>query len=80
MVPAAKLPELSRITIVSGIFVLVALKSLLFVIVPLVMSLSTISELDKFPDRVIDLDAVAYKALAPLGSGTIAVKTELLKN
>ena len=31
------------------------------------------------PDRVIDLDAVVYRELAPLGSGTIAVKTELLR-
>ena len=31
------------------------------------------------PDRVIDLDAVAYKTLAPLGSGTIAVRVELLR-
>lgn len=32
------------------------------------------------PDRVIDLDAVAFKELAPLGAGTIAVKAELLRN
>ena len=31
------------------------------------------------PDRIIDLDATAYRELAPLGSGTIAVKTELLR-
>lgn len=37
-------------------------------------------DLKVHPDRVIDLDAEAYKALAPLGSGTIAVKVELLKN
>lgn len=36
-------------------------------------------ELDKHPDRIIDLDSVAYKALAPLGSGTIAVKVELFR-
>lgn len=33
-----------------------------------------------YPDRVIDLDIVAYKELAPLGSGTIWVRVELLKN
>lgn len=37
-------------------------------------------ELDKHPDRVIDLDATAYKQLSSLGSGTIAVRAELLKN
>lgn len=37
-------------------------------------------ELDKFPDRVIDLDAIVFKKFAPLGAGTIAVKVELLKN
>lgn len=37
-------------------------------------------ELDKHPDRVIDLDAVAYKELAGLGTGTILVKVELLRN
>ena len=31
------------------------------------------------PDRIIDLDATAYRELAPLGSGTIAVRTELLR-
>ena len=31
------------------------------------------------PDRVIDLDATAFKELAPLGTGTIPVKVELLK-
>ncbi len=36
-------------------------------------------ELQKHPDRIIDLDAVAYKELAPLGSGTIEVRVELLK-
>ena len=36
-------------------------------------------ELDKHPDRVIDLDATTYKALAPLGSGTIGVRVELLR-
>ncbi len=37
-------------------------------------------ELDKHPDRVIDLDSVAYKALSNLSSGTISVRVELLKN
>ena len=37
-------------------------------------------DLRVFPDRVIDLDAVAFKELAPLGAGTIGVKVELLKN
>jgi len=32
-----------------------------------------------FPDRVIDLDAVAFKLLASLGAGTIEVKAELLR-
>lgn len=37
-------------------------------------------ELDKHPDRVIDLDSVAYKHLAPLGSGTVGVRVELFRN
>lgn len=32
------------------------------------------------PDRVIDLDATVFRELASLGTGTIAVKIELLKN
>lgn len=32
------------------------------------------------PDRVIDLDSTAFRALAPLGAGTISVRVELLKN
>ena len=32
-----------------------------------------------YPDRVIDLDSVAFKQLAPLGAGTIGVRAELLK-
>lgn len=32
------------------------------------------------PDRVIDLDAEAFKLLAPLGAGTIQVKVEKLKS
>lgn len=32
------------------------------------------------PDRIIDLDAVAFKQLAPLGAGTIGVRIELLRN
>lgn len=36
-------------------------------------------DLSVHPDRVIDLDSTAFKALAPLGTGTIAVKVELLK-
>lgn len=36
-------------------------------------------ELDKHPDRVIDLDAAAFSELAPLLSGTIGVRVELLK-
>lgn len=35
-------------------------------------------ERDKFPDRAIDLDAVAFKELAPLGAGTIGVTVEPL--
>jgi len=31
------------------------------------------------PDRVIDLDSVAFRQLAPLGAGTIQVKVEKLK-
>lgn len=31
------------------------------------------------PDRVIDLDATAFKELAPLAAGTIGVRVELLK-
>ncbi|MDP3993823.1 MAG: G5 domain-containing protein [Candidatus Doudnabacteria bacterium] len=31
------------------------------------------------PDRVIDLDSVAFKQFAPLGAGTIGVRVELLK-
>lgn len=33
-----------------------------------------------FPDRVIDLDSVAYKELAALGTGTIRVRVQVLKN
>ncbi|MEO5927957.1 MAG: septal ring lytic transglycosylase RlpA family protein [Patescibacteria group bacterium] len=33
-------------------------------------------ERDKFPERAIDLDAVAFKALAPLGAGVINVRVE----
>lgn len=33
-------------------------------------------ERDKFPDRAIDLDAVAFKELAPLGAGTINITVE----
>lgn len=33
-----------------------------------------------YPDRVIDLDAAAFRELAPLSSGTIGVRAELLKN
>lgn len=33
-------------------------------------------ERDKFPERVIDLDAVAFKEFAPLGAGVISVKVE----
>lgn len=36
-------------------------------------------ELTKHPDRMIDLDLVAFKELAPLGVGIIGVKVELLK-
>lgn len=36
-------------------------------------------ELDKHPERVIDLDSTAFKELAPLGSGTIGVRVELLR-
>ena len=32
-----------------------------------------------YPDRVIDLDSTAFKQLAPLGSGTVAVRVELLR-
>ena len=32
------------------------------------------------PERIIDLDSVAYKELASLGSGTMLVKVELLRN
>jgi len=35
-------------------------------------------ERDKFPDRVIDLDAVAFKDFAPLGAGIIHVAVEPL--
>jgi hypothetical protein len=35
-------------------------------------------ERDKFPDRVIDLDAVAFKDFAPLGAGVIHVSVEPL--
>lgn len=35
-------------------------------------------ERDKFPDRAIDLDAVAFKELAPLGAGVINVSVEPL--
>lgn len=37
-------------------------------------------DLSIHPDRVIDLDAVAFRALAPLAVGTIGVKVELLQN
>ena len=37
-------------------------------------------DLSVHPGRVIDLDTVAYKELASLGSGTIPVRVELLKN
>jgi rare lipoprotein A (peptidoglycan hydrolase) len=33
-------------------------------------------ERDKFPERVIDLDAVAFKEFAPLGAGVIRVDVE----
>lgn len=33
-------------------------------------------ERDKFPDRAIDLDAVAFKELAPLGAGIVRVTVE----
>ncbi|MFH1078176.1 MAG: septal ring lytic transglycosylase RlpA family protein [Patescibacteria group bacterium] len=33
-------------------------------------------ERDKFPERVIDLDAVAFKEFAPLGAGVITVSVE----
>lgn len=32
------------------------------------------------PDRVIDLDATAFKELAPLGAGTIGVRVDLIKS
>jgi uncharacterized protein YabE (DUF348 family) len=32
-----------------------------------------------FPDRIIDLDSVAFRELSPLGAGTTLVKVELLK-
>lgn len=35
-------------------------------------------ERDKFPDRAIDLDVVAFKELAPLGAGVIRVTVEPL--
>jgi rare lipoprotein A (peptidoglycan hydrolase) len=35
-------------------------------------------ERDKHPERVIDLDAVAFKKLAPLGAGVIGVTVEPL--
>lgn len=35
--------------------------------------------LEKHPDRIIDLDSVAFKELAPLRAGTIGVRVELLK-
>lgn len=35
-------------------------------------------ERDKFPERAIDLDAQAFKLLAPLGAGVIRVNVELL--
>jgi len=37
-------------------------------------------DLSLFPDRIIDLDSTAFKRLAPLSSGTIGVRVELLKN
>jgi len=36
-------------------------------------------ERNKFPDRVIDLDAEAFKKIAPLGAGIISVKIEPIK-
>lgn len=36
-------------------------------------------ERDKFPDRAIDLDVVAFKELAPLGAGVIRVTVEPLE-
>ncbi len=36
-------------------------------------------DLSVHPERVIDLDSVAFKELAPLGAGTIAVEVELLR-
>ncbi len=37
-------------------------------------------EVDKHPERIIDLDSAAFKELEPLGTGTIAVRVELLQN
>jgi hypothetical protein len=36
-------------------------------------------DLAKHPDRIIDLDSVAFKKLAPLQAGTIGVRVELLE-
>ena len=37
-------------------------------------------DLSVHPDRVVDLDSLAFKQLAPLGAGTIGVKVELIEN